>query len=61
MFGTHDIAEIFSQLLTNNGTLNTPGLVFASLGAGDLVQEVGVAKKLRELGLEDFVIEYALS
>lgn len=62
VFGTNNIAEIFAQLLTNYGDVTTDHPTFASLGAGDLVQEVAVANNLRRLGYNSFTFDcYELS
>ena len=61
-FGTNNIAEIFARLLTNYGTMRQDTPIFASLGAGDLAQEVAVAKRLQGMGFESFRLDcYELS
>jgi hypothetical protein len=62
VFGTNIIPDIFAQLLTNGGAMHSDAPVFASLGAGDLAQEVSVAKRLRAMGMTSFRLDcYELS
>lgn len=62
VFRTNVIADIFAQLLTDGGAMPHGSLKFASLGAGDVQQEVTVAKSLRKMGYNSFLIDcYELS